>query len=176
MKKLHLGCGKVYLPGWVNVDIFSNTKADAYHDITSLPYEKQSFNLIYASHVLEHVHRHMVVATLSHWRSLLSPGGVLRLAVPNFKAISDWYQNTGDLEVLMGLLYGGQNYHLNKHTVTFDKNYLSKLLFIAEFSHVKEWNWRTTEHSQFDDFSQAYLPSMQKETGTLMSLNLEAIR
>ena len=38
------------------------------------------------------------------------------------------------------------------------------------------WDWRKTEHSQFDDHSQAYLPKMNKEHGTLISLNVEAIK
>lgn len=37
-------------------------------------------------------------------------------------------------------------------------------------------NWRETEHSDVDDFSQAYLPHMDKENGILMSLNIEAIK
>lgn len=176
MNKLHLGPGKVYLPGFTNVDIFSSVKADAYADCTALPYEKETFDLIYASHILEHVHRHMVVATLSHWRSLLKTGGVLRLAVPNFEAVTQWYAKTGELEDVMGLLYGGQNFHLNRHTVTFDSKYLSRMLTMAGFNHIRYWDWRKTEHADFDDYSQAYLPKLDKENGMLMSLNMEAVK
>lgn len=175
MKKLHLGSGKVYIPGWTNVDIFSNCKADEYADVTSLPYDKQSFDLVYASHILEHVHRHMVLATLTHWRTLLVPGGTLRLAVPNFRAVCEHYMETSDLPVLIGLLYGGQNYHLNRHTITFDSNTLTKYLVQAGFSEVRAWDWRKTDHSDHDDYSQSYLPHLNKN-GRLMSLNLEAVR
>lgn len=177
MKKLHLGCGKVYLPGWTNVDIFSNSKADEYADVTALPYEKESYDLIYASHILEHVHRHMVVATLSHWRDILKPGGVLRLAVPNFYAICGYYlKNPDKIEDLIGLLYGGQNYHLNRHTVTFDQRYLTGLLERSGFKNVVGWEWKLTEHANHDDYSQCYLPHMDKENGHLMSLNLESTK
>ncbi len=83
--KLHIGCGKVYLPkeqGWCNCDIFSSVNADVYADMAALPFEPHSFDLIYASHVLEHSHRSTVLAILSHWRHLLKAGGTLRLAVP----------------------------------------------------------------------------------------------
>lgn len=176
MKKLHLGCGKVYIPGWTNLDIFSNAKADIYADVTALPFDLESYDLIYASHILEHVHRHMVVATLSHWRSLLKTGGVLRLAVPNFQAVCEYYQKTGDLKSVMGLLYGGQNYHLNHHTVTFDETHLSKDLRLAGFGETRFWDWKKTEHADHDDYSQCYLPHMDKENGMLMSLNLEAVK
>jgi predicted SAM-dependent methyltransferase len=176
MNKLHLGCGKVYLHGWTNVDIFSTVAADMYCDITRLPYRSESFDIIYASHVLEHVHRHMVLATLQHWRDMLAPGGVLRLAVPNFSACCDYYKETGKLNDIMGLLYGGQNYSKNSHTVIFDEDSLRILLTKAGFSKTRKWDWRTTEHAQFDDYSQAFLPHMDRDNGMLMSLNMEAVR
>lgn len=174
MNKLHIGCGKCYLPGWTNVDLFSNSKADLYCDMMRLPYKPETFDLIYASHVLEHSHRHAVVAILHDWRQMLKPGGILRLAVPDFAAVVRRYVQTGDLPELTGLLYGGQNHPLNVHTIAFDKKTLTTALRQAGFGVVREWDWRKTEHSEFDDYSQAYLPSMQKDTGLLMSLNLEA--
>lgn len=174
--KLHLGCGKTYLHGWTNVDIFSNVAADLHCDVTRLPYPVQTFDLIYASHVLEHIHRHRAIATLQHWRDLLVPGGVLRLAVPNFAAVVSRYRQTRDLPELMGLLYGGQNMSLNSHTVIFDEAYLAECLTKANFSEVRPWSWKGTEHAQYDDFSQAFLPHLDKENGMLMSLNLEAVR
>jgi hypothetical protein len=49
-------------------------------------------------------------------------------------------------------------------------------LLQAGFSEVRRWDWRNTEHSEVDDYSQAHLPHMDKENGRLMSLNLEAIK
>ena len=52
------------------------------------------------------------------------------------------------------------------------------MLFRSEvgFQEVRRWDWRTTEHTQVDDYSQAHLPHLDKEHGTLMSLNLEAVK
>lgn len=176
MKKLHIGCGKNYIPGWTNLDLFSSVKADVYADITALPFDRGSFDLIYASHVLEHVQRNTVVATLSHWRDLLKDDGVLRLAVPNFEAVVRWYIDTGKLGDVMGLLYGGQNHPKNNHFVTFDCNTLKSDLLKAGFQNPRYWNWKTTEHAAFDDYSQCYLPHLEKEHGMLMSLNMEATK
>ena len=44
------------------------------------------------------------------------------------------------------------------------------------FSEVRPWDWRTTEHGALDDYSQAYLPHLDKENGMLVSLNLEAVK
>lgn len=176
-KRLHLGCGKVYLPDWTNVDVFQTTLADEYCDVRALPFNKGTFDLIYASHILEHVQRNMVLATLTHWRSLLRTGGTLRLAVPNFEAVAEHYVEHRNLGMLMGLLYGGQNHYLNKHTTTFDRPTLTASLEAVGFREVRAWDWRHTEHSQYDDFSQCYLPHMVKDDpkSRLMSLNLEAI-
>lgn len=178
--KLNLGCGKCYLPpeqGWINVDLFTSGKADAYYDVTSLPYEKESFSLVYCSHILEHCHRHAIVATLSHWRALLKTGGILRLAVPDFAAIVRWYNKTGNLDDVMGLLYGRQDFHLNRHTVAFDEKTLRRDLARAGFEHIRPWDWRKTEHAEFDDFSRCRLPHMSDTPETVWcSLNLEAIK
>lgn len=178
MRKLHIGCGKVYMHGWTNADIFSSVEADLYCEMTRLPFDSGSFGIIYASHVLEHTHRHMVIATLSHWREMLRKGGTLRLAVPDFAAVCQRYEKTKDLPELMGLLYGGQDYSKNSHTVIFDYAYLVDCLKRAGFEEkkIRRWDWRKTDHADYDDFSQAYLPHMQKNTGLLVSLNVEAVK
>lgn len=178
-RKLQIGCGKNYLPpseGWVNHDLFSVVKADVYADMSSLPFVRESFDLVYSSHCLEHCHRHAVVATLAHWADLLKPGGILRLAVPNFAAVCAHYAIHSDVKVLMGLLYGGQTTAKNYHTVTFDEHYLRELLTSVGLKDVRWWDWRQTEHAQYDDFASCYLPHMQKDGGRLMSLNLEATK
>jgi len=174
--KLHIGPGNTYLPGWKNVDIFSNVRADIYSSALALPYDRGSFDIIYASHVLEHFNRHLVTAAVNHWRDLLKPGGVLRLSVPCFDAIVAYYMKTNDLNSLMGLLYGGQSNFLDQHHIVFNKSILTIILSQAGFREMREWVWQETEHSDHDDYSQAYLPHMDKESGLLMSLNLEAVK
>jgi predicted SAM-dependent methyltransferase len=176
-KKLHLGCGKNYIPGFINVDLFSSIQADIYADLTALPFDANSFDLIYSSHCLEHVHRRCVLSTLAHWRHLIAPGGTLRLAVPDFAACVKWYNQTGDLESIMGLLYAGQTHPKNNHFVTFDEKYLTMLLEKVGFTNIRRWDWKTTEHAAYDDYSQAFLPSHHdKVNGLLASLNLEATK
>lgn len=179
LRKLHIGPGKCCLPqaqGWVNIDLFSSTQADYYADMTALPYPRETFEMIYASHVLEHCHRNMVLATLAHWRDLLRPGGTLRLAVPDFAAVSTRYQKTHNLRELIGLLYGGQNHPRNVHTIIFDEIVLKDALTRVGFRIIRHWDWRTSEHAQYDDYSQCFLPHMDKEHGDQLSLNMEATK
>lgn len=181
--KLHLGAGSNYLPGFVNIDLFSTVKADVYANISALPFEPASIDVIYGSHVLEHVHRHCILATLAHWHSLLKPGGILRLAVPDFAACVAWYNKTGDLRSLIGLLYGGQTSWLNTHHIIFDEGTLSDDMRRVGFTGIERWDWRKTEHAAFDDFASASLPMdpvtrkpVDKDTGILVSLNLQGTK
>jgi predicted SAM-dependent methyltransferase len=173
--RLHVGCGRVYLPGWVNVDIRSEeVKVDVCADLKYLPFQDHSFDLIYACHVLEHFGRYEYLSILGSWKRLLVPGGSLRISVPDFGQILRSYKNTKDLSELMGLLYGGQTSEYNYHKVCFDFRSLRRDLFLLGFNWIYRYDWRSTDHSNFDDFSQAYLPHMNKENGMLMSLNVEA--
>jgi hypothetical protein len=62
------------------------------------------------------------------------------------------------------------------HKTTYDFNSLSDLLEQCGFLNVETYDWRETEHASFDDHSQAYKPHMDKESGTLISLNVEATK
>lgn len=77
---------------------------------------------------------------------------------------------------LVGLLVGGQRDSRDFHKMVFDEQTLSKDLLEAGFRKVRRWDWRATEHAMVDDYSQAHIPHMAKETGRLMSLNLEGVK
>ena len=51
---------------------------------------------------------------------------------------------------------------------------MEEYLFNAGFKSIKSYDWRDTIHKEFDDYSQAYIPHMNKKNGLLMSLNVEA--
>jgi len=74
------------------------------------------------------------------------------------------------------LIHGGQNYEYNYHYISFDFKSLEIVLKKIGFKLVYRYDWKETEHKDYDDFSQAYLPHMDKENGVLMSLNVEAVK
>ena len=41
---------------------------------------------------------------------------------------------------------------------------------------MRRWDWRTTSLTHIDDYSHAYLPQMEKETGRQTGLNLEVVK
>ena len=178
--KLHLGCGKRSIPGFVHIDKAKFDHVDYVHDIRSLPMIKdESVSLIYACQVLEYFDLEESIKVLKEWKRVLCKGGLLRLSVPNFKTICDLYLAGIDLEFFLGTLYGkindGNNGYIY-HRTTFDKKTLKKLLLETGYDSPKLWDWRETEHSEIDDFSQAYYPHMDKEEGMLFNLNMEAVK
>lgn len=177
--KLHLGCGSKYIPGFIHIDVIADDHIHHQGSICELPYEENSVDLIYASHVLEHFGRQDVPNVLKEWHRVLKPAGVLRIAVPDFAACAKIYYEEGlkdGLTGLIGLICGGQRDNYDYHKMVFDEPFLAALLLKTGFHEVRRWDWRLTEHAHIDDYSQAYLPHMDKERGTLMSLNLEALK
>ncbi|RXF74449.1 class I SAM-dependent methyltransferase [Hansschlegelia zhihuaiae] len=178
--KLHLGCGPKYIPGFLHVDALDFPHVDVRGPVDILPFAKdQSVEMIYACHVLEHFGRYEINRILAEWYRVLKPGGVLRLAVPNFEAVAKLYvlgRLQNGLDEVMGLIVGGQKDEYDYHKVAFDGESLTQRLKSVGFSTVRGWDWRETEHSALDDYSQAYLPHMDKTNGTLVSLNIEGVR
>ncbi len=175
--KLHLGCGTKKLCGFTNIDIDPSVHPDIVDDIavlSSIP--DDSADLIYACHVLEHFQRHKWKNVLTVWVSKLKTGGILRISVPSFEAVVLWYAQTGNIADVMGLVCGGQRNHHDFHFVVFDRKTLTSALLDLGMTNVKDYDWKETEHATVDDYSQAYLPHMDKTSGVLMSLNIEATK
>ena len=71
--KLHLGCWKRYIPGFVHVDMCDLPHIDYQHSVDSLPIlEDDSVELVYASHVLEYFDREEASAAVAE--HLFHPG------------------------------------------------------------------------------------------------------
>jgi hypothetical protein len=101
---------------------------------------------------------------------------VLRISVPDFAMLCEVYQRYGKIDLVVGALFGRQDYLYNIHYNVFDFDSLSDALQKSGFANVHRYDWRQTEHGGIDDFSQAYIPHMDKENGTLISLNVECTK
>ena len=177
--KLHLGCGDRTIPGFVNIDLRYFPGVNDVCDIRYLhprKYPQESADLIYCASVLEHLTRWDYKAVLGRWYNILKPGGILRVSVPDFEALCAYYLKTGDLTVIRGPLYGGQDYQENFHYWCWDFSTLSNDLSATGFKKIYRYDWRKTEHGHIDDNSQAYIPHMDKDNGFFICLNVEAIK
>ena len=96
MLKLHLGCGRKYLPGYVNIDfpveeqsIQLDLRADIYVDLRELNVEHATIDEIRIHHVFEHFPRPVALALLCKWSDWLKPGGLLIVETPDLMS-SAW--------------------------------------------------------------------------------------
>jgi len=180
--RLHVGCGTVYLDGYVNIDVEvpgysflagqrpdllekNRTTVDRYYKqeesqatlergprdpqacvvdryapIGALPYPPDSVDEIRSVQVLEHVGMKEAPTVLRHWLSLLKPGGVVHVDVPDFEetarqllaqpdeAAKDWYYR---------LVYGSQKNAYAFHKNGFSPARLEWLLREAGFREVR---------------------------------------
>ncbi len=179
--KLHLGCGKRNIPGFVNVDLAHYPHIDYNRPIDDLSvFDDGSADLIYCSHAFEYFDRLEAVEALKEWGRVLKKEGVLRLAVPDFEKLVEVYKKYGELQKIVGPLYGrwpvpGTD-KVVYHKTVYDFKDLKQLLEENGFKDVERYDWRDTIHKDYDDYSQAYVPHMDKKKGTLTSLNVEAIK
>lgn len=187
---LNLGCFQKPFPKpFINVDVRPQpeTLCDVCDDVSVLSkFEDNSVDLIYGSHIFEHIPRNEVQSTLKNWRRVLKVGGILRLAVPDMAAIIQHYNRFKDIKVLQNMIFGSQHHPYDIHYNGYDERFLTETLVDAGFGNVKRWEWQTTFPTNFiDDYSSSYLPDGCKKYiygankrvvdlgGLLMSLNLE---
>jgi len=81
--QLHLGCGPVYKPGWLNVDLHG--EPDLLLDLREpLPLEDGCCAVIYSEHFFEHVdYPAGAQRILADCLRLLQPGGLFSVGVPD---------------------------------------------------------------------------------------------
>lgn len=179
MIKLNLGCGwRDFGKEWIHIDGGEYPHLQS-KDIINLPFEDNSVDEIYASHVFEYFNREEGQIILKKWHKKLKSGGLIRLAVPDFETMCNLYVNKKyPLSSFIGPLYGKMKMgdKIIYHRTAYDFTELKNMLIISGFKDIKLFDWKTTDHAHIDDHSQAYLPHMDKQNGTLISLNIEGIK
>lgn len=173
---LHLGCGAIQHPRFINIDGMPGGHIHFIRDIDNLSiFKTGSVDLIYASHCLEHFSHLALPAVIAEWHRVLKKGGTLRLSVPDFDLLLDIYRANGDaIESVVGILMGGQDYRYNFHMSLFNRDYLQKLLDAAGFARVEPWQPGSCELTTFDDWSNRQF--LYRGCEYPVSLNLQGIK
>jgi ubiquinone/menaquinone biosynthesis C-methylase UbiE len=93
--RLHIGCGIVILPGYINCDMY-NPKAELKCDALKLPFPDNSVVEILAVHIIEHFHFHDTFNALKEWYRVLKVGGKLRIETPDLLATCIKFVNSNE--------------------------------------------------------------------------------
>jgi predicted SAM-dependent methyltransferase len=88
MNYLNVGCGSRFHPAWTNLDLVATQPSVLAHDVRGgIPFPENSFEVVYHSHVLEHMEKSDARKFIAECVRVLKPGGVLRVAVPDLERI-----------------------------------------------------------------------------------------
>lgn len=84
MKKLNIGCGPDIKKGYVNLDFVDQPGVDVVWDLEKFPwpFKNNEFEIIYASHVLEHVND--FEKALLEIKRIAKNNAIIKIRVPHF--------------------------------------------------------------------------------------------
>lgn len=92
VKYLNLGCGNRYHPAWINIDVVPAGPEVIAHDLRrGIPLADDSYDVVYHSHLLEHLRRPDALGFMRECYRVLRPGGILRVAVPDLERLCQAY-------------------------------------------------------------------------------------
>lgn len=159
-KKLHLGCGRKILPGYINIDLY-RTEADLQLDITDLrTFADSSVDEVYLNAVFEHLYPFQQQKALSEWHRVLKPGGLLRIdSTPDFDEVVKAYmmkaggntRETFDIKEVVRYThgeYGEDDKDGGIHKDIFTKEKMKNLIEQAGFkvSRIESVCWGSESH------------------------------
>ena len=86
MRRLDIGCGNRKHEGYIGIDFEYKEGVDIVRDLEKgLPFDDDSVDEIFASHILEHLNELNFV--MEECYRVLKKGGIMRIIVPHFSTI-----------------------------------------------------------------------------------------
>jgi hypothetical protein len=158
--RLHLGCGKKILEGYVNMDIVEAPGVDVVADISQgLPFPDNAFEEILAIDFVEHIAQPRVISTMNDIWRVMAPGGILKIHTPQAPGITafqdpthvsfwneesfTYYEDGHHRRENYGVTYGIKARFRRRRNLwgrfftTFDFSYLSNYVMQIELEAIK---------------------------------------
>lgn len=139
---IDIGCGPQYR-GFeegiaIRYDIDERWNPDYRGDVRQLPFGDGSFDIVFSSHVLEHLGRHETIPVLKEWIRILKPDGELRLVLPNImwaaqNIINHEGRNPKVDNDIMNVFYGAQSSEYDFHKTGFTEQKIKTILAELDF-------------------------------------------
>lgn len=157
--KLHLGCGKNILKGWVNIDLHHTEDVigiDLSKDGLS-HFKDNTASHIFAEHFIEHMPRERARMLIRECYRVLEPGGMLRFTTPDLDLLvedylankldrwsgSGWIPKTKAQLINEGMRFWG-------HEFLYNADDAEELLEEAGFRDIKPCEHRYSKHYDFN--------------------------
>lgn len=112
----------------ITVDIREEAQPDYRCDLRQLPFDNESSDVVFSSHVIEHFGRWEVDDLMKEWIRVLKSDGELRTIIPNIAwAAKKILDDDVDYDTL-NVLYGEQTYEYNFHKNGFTPKTFKELM------------------------------------------------
>lgn len=170
---VNVGCGFDTGGEFINVDVLPLPHIHYVRNISDLSmFPDNTADMVYASHVFEHIPRKNLVSTLNEWKRILKRGATLRLSVPDFDSLVAVYLTEGKrIEMVQDNILG-QDPPYDNHYTLWNMETMNTVLCRAGFTNVRRWDPDTAKNHDFKDRSSRKLKTGDKEVW--LSLNVEA--
>jgi predicted SAM-dependent methyltransferase/tetratricopeptide (TPR) repeat protein len=133
--RLHLGCGLVHRPNWINLDRHTTDAADLLADAILLPFPDGSAEAVEALQLVEHLGYVGTLFALHEWARVLAPGGSLRVETPDRAATLRAALSDESREATLPWLFGMDQRGLT-HRYLFSADELAQMTSKAGFVDV----------------------------------------
>ena len=112
------------------------------------PFETGGFDVVYASHIIEHMEEGKTDNFMGEAYRILKPGGILKLATPDFARVAEAYLKVRDLEFEIGadkiknIIAGEPSSHgpYMHHLSVWDRLKMTRALTSAGFVDIRFLN------------------------------------
>jgi SAM-dependent methyltransferase len=114
-----------------------------HHDLTyGVPFKDGTVDFLYASHLLEHLHRDEAERLVRDGYRTLKPGGIFRIGVPDLAHAISLYQK-GEKRLSLGYFFNETKQDLyTYHRYLYDEELLTRLLQDCGFAGVRRCEYR----------------------------------
>src|SRR5680860_1111425 len=89
--KINIGCGNNIHTDWINMDLFPSSGIKKINVKKRLPFLDDEVDVIYHSHLLEHLEKQDAMKFMLECHRILKHNGIMRIAVPDLQAICKQY-------------------------------------------------------------------------------------
>jgi predicted SAM-dependent methyltransferase len=143
--KLDLGAGVQSPEGYIPLGHDHGT------EIFPLSYDDNSVDVVRASHVIEHFPHGQIEAVLKEWVRVLKPGGILRIAVPDFEELAKRYLDGKLMDApAEWFVMGSQTDASDFHKSLFDREHLRQRLAVAGLVLLRPWKSELEDCASYD--------------------------
>lgn len=157
-RKLEIGPGIERIPGFETVNIVWSGNVDYIADATrKLPFSDCTFDIIYASHILEHIPWYKIKKVIKELNRIVAPSGFVEIWVPNGLLIAKTFVDAEDGNINNIEKDGWYKFNEEKDPCIWANGRI--------FSYGDGTGSRNDPNWHFTIFSPRFLESLLKESG-----------